>query len=163
MAKEPTDRFQTAREFEDALRRPTGPIAVPAKSRRWVPGVVAAAVLLVVGAVALWPRGWRVDGDPRKSLVIFPFENKTGDPGQDFLQEASMNLLSLAVAHWEDMRVYDDERTGSLLRRRGVENPSDIDFDAAQEMAKEARAGTLVLGDIRVELDSLAIDLEPLQ
>ncbi len=158
MAKEPGHRYQRAGDLEVALRTSASPIAVPQRSTRLMAVAGATVVLLAIAGFALWPRGWRVDGDPRKSLVIFPFENKTGDPGRDYLQEASMNLLGLAVAHWEDIRVYDDERTGSLLRRRGVERPADIDFDAAQNMAREARVGTLVLGDIRRDGDSLAIE-----
>jgi tetratricopeptide (TPR) repeat protein len=68
-----------------------------------------------------------------------------------------MNLLGLAAAHWQDMRVYDDERTASLMRRRGVD-PRALDFEDARRMAKEARVGTVVVGDLRREGDSLAIE-----
>jgi tetratricopeptide (TPR) repeat protein/TolB-like protein len=117
-----------------------------------------AIVVVAAAAVALWPRGWSVEGDPRHSLIVFPFENKTADDDKDYWEDASMNLLGLAIAQWEDMRVYDDERTSSLMHRRGVDSARDLDFDAAQAMAKDANVGTLVLGDIRREGDSLSIE-----
>jgi tetratricopeptide (TPR) repeat protein/TolB-like protein len=113
--------------------------------------------LLAVGF--LWSRGYRAPGDPRKSLIVFPFENRTGDAARDYLGEAAMNLLGLAAAHWQDMRVYDDERTASLIRRRGDGgNQGGLDFEEARDMAREARVGTMVLGDLRREGDSLAIE-----
>lgn len=90
-------------------------------------------------------------GDPRKSIIVFPFENRTSAEENDYLQQASANLLGLAIGQWDDMRVYDDERTGSLLRKRGIESPRDIDFDTAREMARSAVVGTFVLGDLRWE------------
>jgi tetratricopeptide (TPR) repeat protein len=89
---------------------------------------------------------------------VFPFRNQTGDASRDYLENASVNLLTLAAAHWRDMRVYDDERTASLLKRRGITRANDLDFESAQAMAREASVGTLVLGDIRREGDSLAIE-----
>jgi serine/threonine-protein kinase len=160
MAKEPGDRFQTAGEMEKALRvgstSLSGPMVAPRRRNYLAIGI--AAVALVVIAVLAWPRGWSVEGDPRQSIIVFPFENKTADADKDYWEDASMNLLGLAIAQWEDMRVYDDERTSSLLRRSDIGTAADLDFDAAQAMAKEARVGTLVLGDIRRQGDSLAIE-----
>lgn len=69
-----------------------------------------------------------------------------------------MNLLGLSLSHWEDLRVFDDERTASLMRRRNVQDASEIDFDAAQAMAREAQVGTLVIGDVRRDAEELAIE-----
>jgi serine/threonine-protein kinase len=163
LAKPPTERFQTAAMFRDALRVSTAtPAQVPAQqkpSRRAVYAAMAAVAFAAsIALLLLWPRGWSIEGDPRKSLIVFPFENLTSATENDYLQDASLNLLGLAVAHWEDMRVYDDERTNSLLRRRGIDSPNDIDFDAARGMAKDANVGTFIMGDIRREGDSLAFE-----
>jgi len=89
-------------------------------------------------------------GDPRKSIVIFPFENQTSVEN-DYLEDASSNLLSLAIGQWDDMRVFDDERTASLLRKRGIETSADVDFDTARELARSVVVGTFVLGEISWE------------
>ncbi len=159
LAKDPADRYQTAAEFRDALRAVAAPAQAGRSAGRWRLAAGALAVALLAALLfTFWPRGYQVEGDPRHSVIVFPFENKTGLPENDYLEEASMNLLGLAVGHWGDMRVYDDERTASLLRRRDIGSAADIDFDAAQDMAKDARVGTFVMGDIRRERDSLAIE-----
>jgi tRNA A-37 threonylcarbamoyl transferase component Bud32/tetratricopeptide (TPR) repeat protein len=161
LAREPSDRFATAGEMRaalDGVTTGTRPVATARRPRRAAliaGGVIAAAA---IAAFALLPRGYRPDGDPRRSLIVFPFENRTGDGSRDYLEEAAMNLLGLAASHWQDMRVYDDERTASALRRREIDDVSALDFAAAQAIAREAKVGTLVLGDIRMEGDSLAIE-----
>ena len=163
LAKQPAKRFQTAAEFRDALRSSTStrpPVqGQQTPSRRVIYAAMAAVALVAsIALLLLWPRSWSIEGDPRKSLIVFPFENLTDATENDYLQDASMNLLGLAAAHWDDVRVYDDERTNSLLRRRGIESPADIDFDAARVMAKEVSVGTFIMGDIRREGDSLAFE-----
>ncbi len=159
LEKDPRTRIQTAAEFRDAVRGTAGGGAgapKPLQLRLGIAGVVIAAI--VFGAFLLWPRGWTYDGNPRESLIVFPFENRTGNDDREWLEEASINLLSLSLSHWEDLRVFDDERTASLMRRRDVEDPSDLDFDAAQRMAQDANVGTLVMGDIRRETRELAVE-----
>jgi tetratricopeptide (TPR) repeat protein len=101
-------------------------------------------------------------GDPRKSIIVFPFEVQALSGDLDYLEQASANLLGLAIGQWDDMRVFDDERTGSMLRQRSIQSPDEIDFALAQEMATEAGVGTFVLGDITtpagVAADSLSIE-----
>ena len=160
LAKDPERRFATAAELTAALDAATSGAGYRFVGGRRRTGLVVSALAVagVAAAVAFWPRGFRVEGDPRKSLIVFPFENRTGDPAFQYLEEGAMNLVGLAVAHWQDLRVYDDERTASLLRRRGVDGPASLDFAEAQAAARDAKVGTLVLGDIRREGDSLAVE-----
>jgi tRNA A-37 threonylcarbamoyl transferase component Bud32/tetratricopeptide (TPR) repeat protein len=161
LAKEPKDRFATSEELSAALEGVTSGTGFRAAAgRRRTQGLAVAAGLALVAVlgVLFWPRAFRAEGDPRKSLIVFPFENRTGDPSREYLEEAAMNLLGLAASHWQDMRVYDDERTASLMRRNDVDPTADLDFEAARSMARDAKVGTLVVGDLRREGDSLAIE-----
>jgi serine/threonine-protein kinase len=161
MAREPKDRFATAGEMRtalDGLGSGTRQIAVQRGGRRRGLLIAGAVGVLAALAVIFLPGRFSGAENPRQSLIVYPFENKTGDPSREYLSEASMNLLGLAAAHWSDMRVHDDERTASLLRRRDIGSAEALDFEAAQSMAREAKVGTLVLGDIRREGDSLAIE-----
>ena len=159
MAKEPKDRFATAADMAKSLdiaASGTHPAFSNPRRRRQVV-VTAAVAAAAAAAFALWPRDAGI-GDPRQSLIIFPFENRTGDASRDYLSEASMNLLGLAASHWRDLRVFDDERTASLMRRRRIAATEELDFEEARSMAREARVGTMVVGDIRLDGDSIAIE-----
>jgi serine/threonine-protein kinase len=158
LEREPGQRATAAELTAELERLITGTGTRAARRRRARPLIIGGAVALAaVVVVLLWSRGYRAPGDPRKSLIVFPFQNRTGEASRDYLSEAAMNLLGLAAAHWQDMRVYDDERTASLIRRNGVQNEP-IDFEAARDMAREASVGTMVVGDLRREGDSLAIE-----
>jgi tRNA A-37 threonylcarbamoyl transferase component Bud32/tetratricopeptide (TPR) repeat protein len=160
LAREPDDRFATAAELTQALDAVTSGIGYRFRIQRRRRGLLltAATAVTAVTALLFWPRGFRVDGNPRQSLIIYPFENQTGDAALGYLEEGAMNLLGLAVAQWHDLRVFDDERTASLLRRKEVAGAAALDFDRAQTLAREAKVGTLILGDIRREGDSLAVE-----
>ena len=160
LEREPSDRFATAADLMRALDAVTTGSGYRARRgrRRWGLLAAAATVVIAVAAVLLWPRGFQAAGNPRLSLIVFPFENQTGDSTLDYLENGAMNLLGLAAAQWEDMRVYDDERTASLLRRKHILAAADLDFDQAQALARDAKVGTLVLGDIRREGDSLTVE-----
>jgi len=160
LAREPTDRFGTAGEFTQALDAVSSGVGYRFRGRRRRRGLLVTALTAVAAVTAFifWPRGFRVDGDPRQSLIVYPFENQTGDASLGYLEAGAMNLLGLAVQQWRDLRLFDDERTASLLRRKGIEDAADLDFDRAQELAREARVGTLILGDIRHEGDSLTVE-----
>jgi tRNA A-37 threonylcarbamoyl transferase component Bud32/tetratricopeptide (TPR) repeat protein len=160
LAREPGDRFATAGELATALDAVTSGVGYRFRGQHRRRNLIAAAAVTVaaVGAVAFWPRGFRVEGDPRQSLIIYPFENQTGDAALAYLEQGAMNLLGLAVQQWRDLRVFDDERTASLLRRKDVAGPAALDFDLAQSLARDARVGTLVLGDIRHQGDSLMVE-----
>ena len=160
LAREPADRFATAGELTQALDAVSSGVGYRFRGQRRRRGLLltAATTVAAVVAVVFWPRGFRVEGDPRLSLIIYPFENQTGDAALSYLEEGAMNLLGLAVAQWHDLRVFDDERTASLLRRKDVDDAAALDFDRAQELARDAKVGTLILGDIRREGDSLAVE-----
>jgi len=158
LAKEPSARIQTAAEFRDAVADQGSGTRQAASPITRLPVVGAVIAVAAIALFFLWPRGWTYDGNPRESLIVFPFENRTGDDDNEWLEEASMNLLALSLSHWEDLRVFDDERTASLMRRRDLDDASAIDFDAAQAMAQDANVGTLVMGDIRREGDEIAIE-----
>ena len=161
------DRFASANDLSRALRAgATASRASPPQTpRRRLPVVAprrlaagVAATVLVLAALVLWPRGYHATGDPRHSLIVFPFENRTGDAEYDWLVDAAMNAMGLTMAHWQDLRVYDDERTRSLLRRARMAPGGVLDFAEAQRLAQQARVGTLVLGEVRREGGELVFE-----
>ena len=78
------------------------PVA-PARPARWPSLRLALAAAMVLGGVALGaPTVWRAAGigrtapvaAPRLSLVVLPFRNLSGDPGQDYLADGVTDDLT---------------------------------------------------------------------
>ena len=67
-------------------------------------------------------------------------------------------MLGLTLAHWQELTVYDDERTRSLLRQARIDDPGALDVERARELARKANVGTLILGDIRRLNDTLVVE-----
>ena len=67
-------------------------LAAPRNARRWGPAVIAsgavALVLILVSVFWLW-RSRRGTAEPevKTTLAVLPFENFTGDPGQDYFSD----------------------------------------------------------------------------
>jgi tetratricopeptide (TPR) repeat protein len=95
--------------------------------------------------------------DPRRSFLIAPFENQTGDPSLNWLREGSVNMLTLDLALWRDLTVADYERVLDLLRDENLEGAQRIGLEDARRLARRAGAWTVVLGQITRGRDSLTV------
>ena len=159
LAKDPGARFPTMDEFRKAIGsgRDSQAVGVGGRHRLWV-GAGAVVVLLAAAGVYAMRSGGGVEGDPRRSLIVFPFRNETGDAERDWLEGGAANILGLTLDHWRELTVYDDERTRALLRQARIDDPASLDVEQARELARKARVGTLVLGAIRERRDTLVIE-----
>src|SRR2546430_10697812 len=81
LAREPGDRFTTADELGGALDGLLSGAGFRGAARRRTPRIATAGALGGGAPLPVTPRppGRRPAGDPRKSLIVFPFNNKTGD------------------------------------------------------------------------------------
>ncbi len=169
LAKAPTDRFTTARQFADALTMPAAPApTVGAKAgrstarRRWV-GVIALIVLTIVGTAAILRSG--VLQRPRpgsgesgtaaiRSIAVLPLDNYSGDPGQDYFAEGMTDELTAALATISQLRVTS---RGSAMQFRGKSRPP------TPEIAKALNVDAVVEGSVsragdRVRITAQLID-----
>lgn len=165
LAKDPNERWQTAADMAAALRgvvngRGAGLVAAQGPGRRRV-ATLGAAVALIVVAAAVWAMrslDGRASGvDPRKSILVAPFEIHGNDPALAWLREGSVNMLTLNLASWSDLTVVDYERSLDLLRDADLDEASRIGLEDARRMAREAGVGTVVLGQISRVGDSLIV------
>ena len=80
--------------------------------------------------------------------IVVPFGNVMKAPELDWLRDASVNLLSLDLGRWTDIRVVPDKRVGDLVREllppRGG---SALTLSDGLSIARRAGAGRLVMGD----------------
>jgi tetratricopeptide (TPR) repeat protein/TolB-like protein len=80
--------------------------------------------------------------------IVVPFTNATRTADLDWLRDASVNLLTLDLGQWSDIRVVDDKHVGDLLRElppARVAQPLTLNDGVA--IARRAGAGRLVMGD----------------
>ena len=92
LAKNPADRFQSARAFADALT--TGTVVARVGKRRWrrrTVAAVAGSVLFL--AAAGWWLGTITGGPAIQRLAVLPPTNLMNDPEQDFFVQGMHNAL----------------------------------------------------------------------
>jgi TolB-like protein len=144
------------------------PGRVIAGTTGWVRGLgprgraIAAGVGVLALAAGLWGALAGGDGvprgvDPRRSYAVMPFEVQSGNRDVAWLRDGAVNMLTLAMNQWQDLDVADYEQTMVLVREAGLEDRR-VDLDHAREIARRARAWTVVTGTITTTTDSLRID-----
>ena len=167
LAKDPAARWQTGREFAEAIaggplsptgetRRIGGTGAIPRttpRNRRIAMAAGAAVVLAVVaGALALGG-----DEPTGNAYLVTPFEIQSGDPSVAWLRQGSVNMLTLTLAQWSDLLVIDYERTLSLLDAEELADKPRLSQQDAFDLARRANAGTVVMGQVQTTRDSLIV------
>ena len=161
LAKDPAKRWQTGREFATALAggtlTPTGELSgvSPAvRTRHRGPGSSVRGVAVVALDRLVRPEP---EADRRGGFLVAPFEIQSGDPEVAWLREGSVNMLTLTFGQWNDLNVVDYERTLSLLDAEGLGDKARLSLDDALNLARRARAGTVVTGQIQTTTDSLLV------
>jgi len=160
----PTLRFASASEFATA-------VSTAATQRRGLArllpkrAVQAAIVILgLAGAVgaALRLKSIRAGDlsateDPRLSILVLPFTVTADKPSFDWLREGSEHMLTLGLEGWREVRVVDRRWLSTLARARRVQLDQSLGLDQALQLARDAHAGTLVVGDVLGQVDSVEV------
>jgi serine/threonine-protein kinase len=166
LAKAPTDRFPSAREFADALTAPEvsathdigargRPSSAAARRTRTI-AIATLGVLGVVGAYAIVRNGISrastsapLGADTPaviRSIAVLPLDNYSGDSTQDYFAEGMTDELTAALATISQLRVTS---RGSAMQFQGKSRPSTpeiakaLDVDAVVE-GSVARSGDKV-------------------
>ncbi len=171
------ERRMTAASFVAALDNPaltTGRPAArrppPSRARRLLIGLGGLAVLaaLVIGAVVMIrsrPAGPPHGVNPRHSLLIGFFANRTGDPGLGWLRLGGVELMTRPLVRWEDLTVVSPERLLDLARRVGMSEDATLSTGDVRTLAREAGVWTATIGTIvklaqdRVEISVRVYDV----
>ena len=140
---DPASRFSTASAFEAALRAPASP---PRRSR--VIGIGTALAIVVIAAnVGLWNETRRSSGGPGApptSVLIVPFENRTGDGSLDGVVDALLERELMASA---TALVVDRSRIEDVLRMMRKPLSTRPDRGLAVEIAqRDGAIGAILRG-----------------
>ncbi len=156
LAKVPSERFATAREFADAL----GPKDTTASrrgfgrtARRWTATAAVALVGLGTMGVIVLPRIAAAKLDASLYVVV-PFGHRGGAAPALVNGDQCELLLSQAFGRWTDVRLADPLRVHDARMRRGDQA---MTLDEATRLARDVGAGMLVWGDVSAVGDSIQV------
>ena len=153
LAKAPADRFQTAKEFAQALEGvanepETFALAPPRRRRRWIPAAVAgAAVLALLGSRSAWSARERasearaIAAADTTRLMVLPFERDTSVP-------AAWNadgLMRQALLRWNGVELVDPHAIAE------ASGGAALSASQAREVAIRLHAGRYLRGTITRE------------
>jgi serine/threonine protein kinase/Tfp pilus assembly protein PilF len=144
LAKDLAERFQTPREFADALT--TGTVVARPRRRRWswhTPAAVAAVVLLVVAG---WLLSTLTGGTRFERLAVLPLTNLTDDPEQEYLVQGVHEAL---ISELAKAGISVIARTSTLAYRNSTKS--------VREIAEELGIDAVIEGSVFRQGDSLEI------
>ena len=158
LAKQPSDRFQSAEEVVSELERlatPTGmapatgvttpPVTLPSRRNRMaVVGVAAAAVIAVAAWAVLRPKTESAL-DPN-AVVVLPFEF-SASPELSYLREGVVNLLESSLTGEGGPRAVASQTTIAHWKRAGGADHG-LTEDEARGIARALGAGQVLRGSI---------------
>jgi len=127
LAKQPVDRFASARDFADALTpiasasafdsaRGTGRVTTT-RRRTLVFGVLAAVAVCVVGGLVV---ARKAAASPIESIAVLPLDNASRDSTQDYFAEGMTDELTSSLATISTLRVTS---RGSAVAFKGKNRP----------------------------------------
>lgn len=83
-----------------------------------------------------------------RTYIVLPFQNITRAPDAEWLSDAAVNMLSMDLSRWQDIKVVDDRRVADYLREAGTAKATKLSMNDGLSVAKRAGAGKLVMGDV---------------
>jgi serine/threonine protein kinase/tetratricopeptide (TPR) repeat protein len=157
LAKLPSERFATAREFGEALGPPETTAGSARRSkgmwRRWGAVTAFGALALGILGVFLLPRLASAKLDASLYVVV-PFGHRGGAAPALVSGDQCELLLSQAFGRWSDVRLADPLRVHDARMRRGDQS---MTLAEAMTLARDVGAGMLVWGDVSTVGDSIQV------
>jgi len=83
-----------------------------------------------------------------RSWIVVPFDNLSRSSEVEWLRDASVNLLSLDLSRWTDIKVVDDKRVSDLVRALPRSSVTQLSLNDGLSVARRAGAGRLVMGEV---------------
>jgi eukaryotic-like serine/threonine-protein kinase len=170
LAKDPAARWTSGERMAQALAESSATTR-PARAdgprgltrARWPLAAAAVAAVIALGLVARSLRSPIAEPDApaireaRRSFFVVPFDVQSNDASLEWLREGSVNMLTLTLAQWSDVRVLDYERELDLLRDAKLDTAARIGLADAQSLGRRAGVRTLVMGQLQATRDSLIL------
>ncbi|MGB7296019.1 MAG: protein kinase [Candidatus Aminicenantales bacterium] len=144
-----------------AARRPL--LRLPAKKAAgWA---VAGALLILLAATAvkmIFQKPAPLAAEDAVKMAVISFENQTGDPAFDYLQDAIPNLLITSLEQSDRYRITSWERLRDLKRQIGKEDQRVIDSDLGIDLCRMDGVEALIRGSFMKAGDTFVTDVKVL-
>ncbi|MEO6056545.1 MAG: protein kinase [Gemmatimonadales bacterium] len=152
LARNPADRFPTARDFARALAEATRPVtgaAAPARRTRislskTTKGLAAMLLLAMAAAVSWIALARRPPPTVPTQLAVLPF-SVSGSGSFAYLAQGMVDLLSRNLNGAEALVTVDP---GRVISATGRGEPGVLDADRGREIARRLGAGQYILGSV---------------
>jgi eukaryotic-like serine/threonine-protein kinase len=135
---------------------------VKARVKKPLVRTIAAAGVIVILAVLLgkfvFKRTPPAPPPARQKMAVISFENQTGDPAYDYLQDAIPNLLITSLEQSKLFRITSWERLRDLLRQSGREGSRVIDSDLGIELCQMDGVEAIIRGSFIKAGDTFVTD-----
>jgi tetratricopeptide (TPR) repeat protein len=147
LAKSPSDRFEDAASFADALATPGTRGIAPAPVRRhrraWIYGTVA--MLLAVAFLWWYVRAVENPGQPAWVLVS-DFEGSTGAGN---VTEAIRELVTAELDQSRHVAPMPRQQLREVMRDAGLPDSASLTFDRARELALRSSVRAILTGNVQ--------------
>jgi len=183
LEKDKSKRYQSANELHADLEKveqglPTAERAAPARKpftsreitvkfdlrRAFVPALVIVGAAVIILAISkIIPRKATAPGPKiENSIAVISFQNQTGDPAFDYLQEAIPNLLITNLQNTGLFYVATWERMQDVLRQMGAKPARTIDRDLGFEICRREGIRAIAIGTFTKAGDVFRTDVKVL-
>jgi TolB-like protein/DNA-binding winged helix-turn-helix (wHTH) protein/Tfp pilus assembly protein PilF len=139
-----------------------GPAEVPSRlprvpaQRRWSLSAAMAVVLIAgLGAYVQWSRSRPQPPSERVMLAVLPFENLTGDPGQDYFSDGLTEEMIAQLGRLDPQRLGVIART-SVMRYKHSQGP-------LPQIGSELGVQYILEGSVRRDADKVRITAQLIQ
>lgn len=140
---------------------PTLPVVGGPPVRRWLFGIAAALVFVVVGAGAFaWKRAHAVPAPGRISTIVAEFNNSTGD---EVFAGSLRRAAMIALGQSPFVTLIDDAAIADTLQALGRAPNDMLTASLARDVCARTRGSVLVSGDISLAGDTYTLVVDASQ
>ena len=169
LAKDPKQRYQTARELRADLERLTVgtlPAALERRNRFGMLLVGALSILLVMAGVAgylHWPQKQitpMAGTKARRSVAVLGFKNLANKPEQSWLSTALSEMLTAELGAGEKLRTVPGENVSRLKAELSLPDTDTLGRDTLAKINKTLGSDLVVLGSYLDLGGTIRVDLQ---
>ena len=159
--KEESTQVETRLRARHAAGTRRSLLRIPAKKvGGWAAAIVLLILIALTGAKLLTQRPAPVAPEDVVKMAVISFENQTGDPTFDYLQDAIPNLLITSLEQSDLFRITSWERLRDLQKQLGKEDQRVINSDLGIDLCRMDGVQALIRGSFMKAGETFVTDVK---